>query len=257
MPTEMRLAGRIAGGIADRFVEAPAEATASVVMMAAVVAIAANALFLQVGRHPAPLLPTRAEMPVTAPAPGAAEATPRPTPGRDVALPRPMPEIVPSETTAGLAPVDRALVRDIQQALSERGLYAGDVDGLYGPQTMRAIRAFQNRSGIAETGAPSTELLARIRLGAGMPVQLMATGSTSRPDAAPATAARPSPSVVTAVQMVLSDLGYGPLDADGLPGGKTNQAIRRFELDRGLEITGRIDERLLAELERVLGHSLF
>lgn len=256
----MKLAGRIAGGIADRFVDNPAEATASVVMLAAVLAIAGNALFLQAGRHPAPLMPTRTEAPMEAPATGQA-ALPRPSPSGDVALPRPMPEMVPAEQGAALPPVDRELVRDIQQALSERGLYAGDIDGLYGPQTMRAIRDYQRRAGLAATGAPSSDLLARIRLGAGLAAPTLTTGSTARPAAAPAAQRQAtggaSAGIVTAVQMVLSDLGYGHLDADGMVGSETRNAIRRFELDRGLDITGEIDQRLLAELERVLGHSLF
>ncbi|MEZ5839487.1 MAG: peptidoglycan-binding domain-containing protein [Hyphomicrobiales bacterium] len=254
MPSEMRLAGRIASGVADRFVDKPAEATASLVMMATVVAIAANALFLQAGRHPAPLLPTRVE---TAAAEPAFAPVPRPAMTRDGAVPRPAPETVPAENAGDLTPIDRELVRDIQQALSERGLYAGDIDGLYGPQTMRAIRDFQSRSGLAATGAPSSDLLARIRLGAGLPMQLMSTGSTERPAAAPAADRQPSASVVTAVQMVLTDLGYGAIKADGIAGNETRNAIRRFELDRGMEISGRIDNRLLAELERVLGRTLF
>lgn len=264
----MRLADRIIGATVDRFVEAPAQATASLVMVIAIGTIVSNALFLQTGRHPAPLLPTRAaEVQETAPAPSVNPAEEAPAPHAAsrpqaqaehpmpemAALPRRQPEIVPASSVETLAPIDRYLVRDIQQALAGRGLYTGTVDGLYGPMTAAAIRSYQTEAGLATTGTASAGLLARLQLGVSGGATPAATASVP----APATARNHNDSIVKAVQFVLTDLGYGQITTDGKIGEETRSAIRRFQLDRGLDISGEIDSRLLAELETVLGRTVF
>jgi peptidoglycan hydrolase-like protein with peptidoglycan-binding domain len=58
---------------------------------------------------------------------------------------------------------------------------------------------------------------------------------------------------VISVQKTLASLGYGPMRVDGTLSPEMRQAIERFELDRGLPVTGRVHERLIRELERVTG----
>jgi LysM repeat protein len=58
---------------------------------------------------------------------------------------------------------------------------------------------------------------------------------------------------VTGVQARLANLGYAPGRVDGVPGPCTADAIRAFQEAHGLEPTGRIDDALLAELERAHG----
>ncbi len=43
-------------------------------------------------------------------------------------------------------------VREVQSRLSEWGYYVGDVDGIYGPATYRAVRRFQRENGLDEDG---------------------------------------------------------------------------------------------------------
>ena len=50
------------------------------------------------------------------------------------------------------------------------------------------------------------------------------------------------------VQNALNSAGYGPLPADGVPSEETAGAIRRFELDNGLPITGKPGDRVTARL---------
>lgn len=59
------------------------------------------------------------------------------------------------QTTAGNAQT----VRDIQTILQRLGLYAGAVDGLYGPQTQAAIKSYQAQRGLVVDGIPSPALL--------------------------------------------------------------------------------------------------
>ena len=162
--------------------------------------VAANALFLQSGPHPAPLF--------------AAEE--------------------PAES-ADLAEPD-ALVEALQSELKAAGYYEGPVDGLAGPETEAAIVTFERASGREATGAVRPELLEAIHAGAGAP------GSAGDADGAEGDRR------IAAVQAALSRAAYGPLPPDGLLGPRTRDAIRRFEADHGLPVTGEVSERLLAEL---------
>jgi hypothetical protein len=55
--------------------------------------------------------------------------------------------------------------------------------------------------------------------------------------------------IVLWVQQVLAELGYDPGPIDGALGAKTHDAIRRYEKDNGLTVTGEISESLLDGLE--------
>jgi peptidoglycan hydrolase-like protein with peptidoglycan-binding domain len=50
------------------------------------------------------------------------------------------------------------------------------------------------------------------------------------------------------IQGALNRIGYGPLPVDGDTGEATADAIRRFELDNGLPITGAPSDALVARL---------
>ncbi len=60
------------------------------------------------------------------------------------------------------APTPDKLVQDIQTALNQKGFNAGPADGFIGPQTQAAIRQAQVQLGLAATGQPNPDLLARI-----------------------------------------------------------------------------------------------
>ena len=57
--------------------------------------------------------------------------------------------LVPAPSHDALHPYDR---RRIQEALQRRGLYTGPIDGLFGPATERAIRAYQRSIDAEPTG---------------------------------------------------------------------------------------------------------
>ncbi len=57
--------------------------------------------------------------------------------------------------------------------------------------------------------------------------------------------------VVLAIQQALADAAYGPVTVDGIAGEQTAKAIRRFQLDQGLAVTGRIDGELISRLVSV------
>lgn len=50
------------------------------------------------------------------------------------------------------APSDQVeLTKAIQKMLKDKGFYAGDIDGISGPQTLSALTAYQNKNGLPST----------------------------------------------------------------------------------------------------------
>ncbi|RDI57814.1 peptidoglycan-binding domain-containing protein [Microvirga subterranea] len=56
---------------------------------------------------------------------------------------------------------------------------------------------------------------------------------------------RPAPQDVVAAQKALTELGYGPLKADGDLGPGTRQAIEKYQRDAGLRVTGELHAETL------------
>ena len=54
------------------------------------------------------------------------------------------------------------MVVRVQAALMRRGYYHGDIDGLLGPMTRAALRAFQQAQGISQTGRMDIDTLTRL-----------------------------------------------------------------------------------------------
>ncbi len=59
------------------------------------------------------------------------------------------------------------LVRDVQQALKDRGYYTGTVDGIYGTGTYNAIVAFQRDNGLTADGIAGAATLAALGISVG------------------------------------------------------------------------------------------
>lgn len=279
----------------------PATTGGLLVMGLTAAAIVSNALFLQDRRQPDPLFGSDAAMPTGAISPAVASlpAEERPRPASIVIIDPPLPNLAPrrarqsaeaaaapaavpdpvaiiasadpADAIAALPPApavaspEVALVTDVQRELARIGLYNGAIDGLAGERTSAAIRAFEVAAGLAETGAPSNELLAALR--APLPPRETHSIATSATDSAAeelnrrerersamiaaeeerlATSA--TREATLAVQTALNRIGYGPLPVDGVGGTDTADAIRRFELDHGLTVTGQPGDALIARL---------
>ena len=126
----------------------------------------------------------------------------------------------------------------LQVALRARGLYAGSVDGLRGPATAGAIRAFQARAGLAVDGVAG-------------PVTRRRLGWRGRPSLGRRvlTAGRRGWDVA-ALQFLLGRQGFpsGPVDGD--LGVRTHAALRRFQAWAGLSADGLAGPATLAALRR-------
>ena len=220
----------------------PVAAGGTVVMGLTACLIVANAVGLQPGRHPAPLFATR---------------------DRPEALQIPEPD----GRSPGLQIQEiSTLVLDVQISLRRIGLYEGPLDGLNGPATERAIRAFERRAGQVETGEANEALLALVLMHGDAPIEAQIPTPRAKPGfsgtAGQNTAATgpvaeiDSDPQLMRVQKALSELGYGPLKPDGVMGSNTTAAIKRFELERGLPLTGEPGARMIEHLEMISGRKL-
>ncbi len=59
-------------------------------------------------------------------------------------------------------------VKKAQEALKDKGHDPGSIDGVIGPQTRQAIRAFQNASALKETGRLDAETAAKLGIEKGI-----------------------------------------------------------------------------------------
>jgi sporulation protein YlmC with PRC-barrel domain len=137
----------------------------------------------------------------------ASEASPSASPITSTSTPAPQPE-----------------VRAAQQKLRDRGYYSGTVDGVMGPNTEAALRAFQRDRRLGVTGRLDAET-ARV---------LMGDTTTVVPGTAPVVDIR-------AAQRQLKERGYYAGPVDGVIGPATEDALRAYQRDRGLKVTGRLD----------------
>ncbi len=264
--------GALAQAIDSAF-ENPAMSGGLAVMAITAMAIMSNAMFLQHGQHPEPLFATRhaavaqtqrtsePEVPLprsrsevpAALLPSVAKAEPAPQPQAEV----PAPQAAAAQAAAAQA----ALITSIQRELARLGLYTGAIDGMSGPQTRSAISTWQNAAGIKVTGEPTTQLLAALQkptasIAPAAPVEPVVSTATDQVAAAVARAAeleREQAALENAdqlrrVQVALSQIGYGPLTIDGKQDDATANALRRFQLDNGLPVTGELGDKVAKRL---------
>jgi len=62
---------------------------------------------------------------------------------------------------------DREGVTQLQQYLKSLGLYSGNIDGIFGPQTQNAVRSFQTQQGISADGIVGPITRSRMSSGTG------------------------------------------------------------------------------------------
>ena len=195
----------------------PKDTLAGLVAVAAISAIVANALFLQTGRHPAPMFGTVINLPAPSPVP-LANPIPRPRPvGADTS------PLEPKATEFRVEPKAAEKVPEKPAETTASTPRASD------PMTNLVIKA------TTPTSAPSAVAVARPP--APIPVQQS-----------------PAARRLSCVQRALSEYGYGNLKITGTMSGETQSAIQTFERQRKMPVTGQVSDRLLRELAAAIGH---
>lgn len=194
----------------------PKDTLAGLVAAAAISAIVANALFLQTGRHPAPMFGTV----INLPAPSSVSLSnpmPRPRPvGADTSPLEPK----ATEFRVEPKPAEKAPEKPAETTASTR---SGD------PMTNLVIKA------TTPTPAPSAVAVARPPA----PIPMQQSPAARR---------------LAGVQRALSEYGYGNLKITGTMSGETQSAIQTFERQQKMPVTGQVSDRLLRELAAAIGH---
>ena len=125
---------------------------------------------------------------------------------------------------------DRGLVLDVQSGLRRLGYDVPVVTGRMDNSTEAAIRSYQNDEKLLVDGRVSEQLLDHIQ---------------SRQDVLQVSSDRQT---VMEVQERLNARGYDAGPADGVMGETTRNAIRTFQTDANLGVTGRVTKDLLVAL---------
>jgi peptidoglycan hydrolase-like protein with peptidoglycan-binding domain len=139
------------------------------------------------------------------------------------------------------------LTRGIQRELDARGYDVGQPDGVAGLVTRAAIFAYEYDNGLVLTGKPSEPLLSQIVLGSSSLEQNNARpGKTISPD---------GEALVRDVKQKLNALGYQTGATGGALTPELARAIRDFETEQKLKLSGRISGPMMSRLIRLQGQA--
>lgn len=131
--------------------------------------------------------------------------------------------------------------RNVQILLGQLGYEVGTPDGVIGPRSRAAIRAFQTDAGLPPSGEPSLALFGKLQ-------EAVAEQSQPSTPAQPAPAA-PSAELVGGIQGELSQRGYFVPSTSGQLDNATIAAIRQYQAAAGLPVTGQPSQALLTSLQ--------
>ena len=122
----------------------------------------------------------------------------------------------------------------LQKSLAEAGYYKGEVDGIYGPETVQAVQALQKAHGLPITGAVDKATDDALQ------ADLQAKGGAAAQEAVASTAA---------VQQTLKLAGFwtGPVDGKWTPA--LTDALKAFQTELGVKPTGTVDAATITAFE--------
>ena len=128
--------------------------------------------------------------------------------------------------------LETAYIRGVQKELAAHGYEPGPIDGIAGPQTRAAVRAYQADAGLEVDGKADKRLLDHLKFA--LP-KVYTFGA-------------PKTGHVLDAQRALAKRGYYLGPQDGLAGPATYRALDRFQQDAGLPSETEIDSRLVQHI---------
>ncbi|WP_136617574.1 MULTISPECIES: peptidoglycan-binding domain-containing protein [Mesorhizobium] len=159
------------------------------------------------------------------------------------------------------------VVEQVQGILKDLDFYSGTVDGISGPNTRKAIQAYQQKVGLNASGEIDALLLDQLGatpktasvvprpqprpdMPAAVPVSLQTnSGQTNAADPNAATQA-PDARIVK-IQAGLKAFGNDDMQLDGVVGARTKAAIKEFQSLFGLPQTGEPDEIVYVKMREI------
>lgn len=224
--------GRSTLWLAKKYAATPLTSTAIVAMVIGMSMTVGNALYGQHGAHPAPLFFGSQDQAMQS----AASRTPAPVAPVEIA-PAPVRQPVTTQVAGTPAPstpivqraapteddgeVTNAELAEAQSRLQALGLFSGDVDGYYGPETAEAIRAFEMRNGMTPKGdmsRPVIEAIMRTRSSDHASIDAAritaraaeTTAPAPQPDITPDTSAVPAQQALAALTAPTAQVAEAP-----------------------------------------------
>ncbi|PZU92972.1 MAG: hypothetical protein DCE90_17360 [Pseudanabaena sp.] len=132
---------------------------------------------------------------------------------------------------------DTEAIKNLQQLLSDRGFYGGEIDGIEGAMTTEAIVLAQKTYGLIADGVAGSLTIAALEADQG-----------SVADGGKETEATPEEGSLEEGQTLLSELGFYEGEVDGIQGLLTTTAIKKAQAFYGLTVDGILGEQTLAAL---------
>ena len=223
-------------GLAMRLLlHSPKDTLACALVFTAVSAIVANALFLQAGRHPSPMFGSVVTMPGAGP-PTSPLPRPRPVATDEIVL-EPKPGEPKSFEPRPSEPRPSEPKRPEPKPSEVKPLESRTAEPKAADPLANLVKATTGAAPAAPSGV--------LRPPASIPV-------ASRNE----TVASSGPRRVAAVQRALTQYGYGQLKPTGTAGSDTQAAIKKFEREHRIPVTGHISDRLVHELTTMIGHPI-
>ena len=145
-------------------------------------------------------------------------------------------------------------VKELQKKLIELGYSCGvsGADGDFGDATLAAVKLFQKKNGLAVDGIVGTQTWKALNSKNAVKNTTVeqttdtGTGNASKSHATLRKGAKGDE--VRLLQNRLNELGYSCGEADGVFGGRTYAAVRKFQQDKGLYADGEVGPKTWAAL---------
>ena len=144
----------------------------------------------------------------------------------------------------------------IQEALEELDLYYADITGHFGNKTERAVKLFQKKYGLPQTGVADEATLSRLYEEADIDDAPVVSESIGPAYASGTTLRRDSTgSAVRKLQEDLHELDFYDGVISGKYGGLTQEAVRLFQKKHGLDADGIAGPKTLKKIASLMGQS--
>ena len=144
----------------------------------------------------------------------------------------------------------------IQEALEELDLYYADITGHFGNKTERAVKLFQKKYGLPQTGVADEITLSRLYEEADIDDAPVVSESIGPAYATDTTLRRDSTgSAVRKLQEDLHELDFYDGVISGKYGGLTQEAVRLFQKKHGLDADGIAGPKTLKKIASLMGES--
>ncbi|HTX33611.1 MAG TPA: peptidoglycan-binding domain-containing protein [Bryobacteraceae bacterium] len=153
-------------------------------------------------------------------------------------------------------------VRNAQQQLKNDGYYNGTVDGVDGPMTHAAIRKYQTDNNLTVNGRLDMATCKQLGIQNGPQASNTVANEANSSNANQANSSKvgeanqsengtinnPSAATVRAAQRSLREKGFYKGNLNGAMGSETQAAIREFQKNSNLNVTGQLDQATLSNL---------